>query len=239
MSAVDVGATTREHAHATTAARAALADVAPFAVAVIPFGLAVGTAGSAAGLSFPELMFGAVAMLAGAAQLAAIQAIGRGESLLVVATVVALVNLRFVIYGAGIANWFRQLPLRRRLALAFPVVDQTFLLCQHRFDDGVDLAWRQRYYLVATALLGGAFVASQAVAYRLGAGVPSEIGLHLAAPLTFTGMFARAVGGRRELVAGALAAAIVIVASGPVGPAALPLGVLLGAGAATMGRRES
>ncbi|MCB0995351.1 MAG: AzlC family ABC transporter permease [Acidimicrobiales bacterium] len=211
------------------AARTAVKDIMPFTVAIIPFGFAVGTAGAAAGLSLAELMFGAVALLAGAGQLAAIQSIDRGDGIFVVASVVALVNLRFVIYGAGIANWFGRLPLRRRLALAFPVVDQTFLLCQQRFGDDVSLGWRQRYFLTATAVLGGMFVATQALAYQIGASVPDGLGLHLAAPLTFTALFARATSGRKELTAGAVAGCLVVALSAPLGPAALPVAVVLGA----------
>lgn len=222
-----------------SATRTALADIAPFALAVIPFGLAVGSAGASAGLSLPELMFGAVVLLAGAAQLAAIEAMGDGQGVLVVTLVVALVNLRFVIYGAGVATWFEHLPLWRRLLLAFPVVDQTFLLCGQRFDDGVEVAWRRRYYLVATAVLAGAFLVPQPLAYCLGTGLPSASGVHLAGPLTFAGMLARGVDGRRELVAGLVAGACVVMAAGPLGPAALPIGVLFGAGAASRIRGRS
>lgn len=222
-----------------SAARAAAVDIAPFVVAVVPFGLAVGAAGAAAGLSLTELMFGAVTMLAGAGQLAAIQSIGRGESIAVVAAVVALVNLRFVVYGAGVAEWFRHLPRGRRLLLAFPVVDQTFLLCQQRFDGHPDLRWRQTYFLTATAILGGAFVAAQPVAYLLGAGLPAGLGLHMAAPLTFAAMLAKGLdSGGARVAAGA--AALVVVAAGTLGPAALPLAIVVGAGAgagATAGGR--
>lgn len=222
-----------------SATRAAVTDIAPFAAAVIPFGLAVGSAAEAANVTLSEMVFGGLVMLAGAAQLAAIHSIGNGEGVLVVATVVALVNLRFVIYGAGVASWFRQLPLRQRLALAYPIVDQTFLLGQQRFTTAVDVAWRRRYYLVATAILGGAFVASQPVGFVLGAGLPAEIGLHLAAPLTFAGMLARAVTGRPELVAGLTSALAVVVLAGSLGPAALPAGVVLGAGLGVMLRRRA
>lgn len=221
-----------------SATRTALADIAPFTAAIVPFGLAVGSAAAAAGLSLPELVVGGTILLAGAAQLAAIHSLGNGDGILVVALIVALVNLRFVIYGAGVASWFRPLPMRQRLALAFPIVDQTFLLGQQRFTADVDVAWRRRYYLVATAVLGGVFVGVQPVAFVLGTALPVGIGLHLAAPMTFCGMFARAVAGRAELVAGVVAGIAVVTFSGMLGPAALPVGVLLGAGVAAVVRRQ-
>lgn len=217
-----------EPAHSLSALRTGLVDMAPFALAVIPFGLAVGTAAEAAGLTLPQLMFGAVAMLAGAGQLAAVQSMDQGDGLIVIALVVGLVNLRFVLYGAGVASWFGALPLRKRLLFAFPVVDQTFLLCQQRFADEDDLGWRQRYFATGTVLLGGTFVLSQAVAHRLGAVVPAEIGLHLAGPLTFTAMFARSATDSSKLRAGALTGALLILASPLLGPAALPGAVMAG-----------
>ena len=221
------------------AARRALSDAAPFAIGLIPFGFAAGGAASDAGLSTVEAMFGATAMLAGAAQLAAIDAIGDDAGIGVVAVVVALVNLRFVLYGAGVASWFAAAPRGRRLALAYPVVDQTFLLCQQRFDDTVSLAWRQRYYLTVTALLGGVFVGSQLVSLQLGAELPDGVGLHLAAPLAFTGLLARSITDRGSVVA-ALGAAIALLGIvGSIGPLALPLAVGLGVAAALVvdGRR--
>ena len=207
-------------------------------IALVPFGLAMGGASASAGLSAWEALFGAIVLLAGAAQLAAVEVIGSGGGVIVTATVVALINLRFVFYGAGVASWFSDAPLRTRLLLAFPIVDQTFLLCQERFAEETDLVWRQRYYLTATAVLGGTFVGCQIIAFQLGGDLPEGLGLHLAAPLTFAGMLAKSVAGRRELVAGALAGLTVVLGTGVVGGAALPLGVAIGVAVASTGGRS-
>ena len=61
-----------------SATRRAVRDTAPFAIALIPFGAAVGGASAAAGFSAWESVFGGVALLAGASQLAAIEVIGAG-----------------------------------------------------------------------------------------------------------------------------------------------------------------
>ncbi len=208
--------------------RAAIDDTTPFALALIPFGLAVGGASAAAGLSGTTALFGAIVLLAGAAQLAAIEVLGSGGSVFSAVLVAGLVNLRFVFYGTGVASWFDSLPLRRRLLLAFPIVDQTFMLCQQRFEHEHDLAWRQRYYVSATVLLGGTFVGCQVIAYRLGSTLPDGLGLHLAAPLTFAGMLTTSLKRRGDVVAGTIAASIVIAGSSLLGPLGLPLGVMAG-----------
>lgn len=223
-----------------SARRAALEDTAPFAIALIPFGLAVGGASAAADLSATTALFGAMVLLAGAAQLAAVEVLGDGGGIVSVVVVVGLVNLRFVFYGAGMASWFEGLPLGRRLLLVFPIVDQTFMLCQQRFEVEYDLAWRQRYYLSATALLATAFVGSQVVAYRLGSNFPDGLGLHLAAPLAFAGMLANSMKGRSEVIAGMIAASIVVGGANMLGPVGLPLGVIAGVAAGALaGTRQT
>ncbi len=221
-------ATTADHQARRTPARQAVADVAPFCLALIPFGLAIGNASAIAGLSPWEAAFGAISLLAGSAQLAAVETIGAGGGVLLTATVVGLINLRFVFYGAGVASWFADQSLGRRLLLAFPIVDQSFILCQERFEDETDPAARQAYYLAATTALVVTFLSCQLIAYRFGANIPDGIGLHLAAPLAFVGMLARAVTNAATLTAAVAAAAVTTLGAGFLGAFALPVGVALG-----------
>jgi predicted branched-subunit amino acid permease len=221
-----------------TASRQAVKDTTPFAAALIPFGIAIGGASAAAGFSAWESAFGGIVLLAGASQLAAVEVLGSGGGVLATAVVVALINLRFAFYGAGVARWFADVPMRRRLMLVVPIVDQTFMLCQERFEPGTDLTWRQRYYATATALLVAAFIGSQVVAFHVGGGLPESLGLHLAAPLAFAGMLAKTVTTSSDIVAGTVAAAIVVLGTSIAGTAALPLGVAAGVGAALIAGRN-
>ena len=220
-------------------ARAALADTAPFAAALIPFGLAVGAASAAADLPATTAMFGALILLAGAAQLAAVETLAADGGILSVIVVVGLVNLRFVFYGAGVADWFAGVSIRRRLLLAFPIVDQTFMLCQQRFEHELDPAWRQRYYLTVTAFLGGTFVGCQGISHLLGTHVPEWLGLHLAAPLAFAGLLANSLRSRGEVIAGSVAAIAVVAGAALLGPAAIASGALVGAVAGCTATRRA
>lgn len=221
-----------------TAPGRAVKDTAPFAVALIPFGMAIGGASAAAGLSAWEATFGGIVLLAGASQLAAVEVIGSGGGIATTAVVVALVNLRFAFYGAGVSRWFADAPVRRRLLLVVPIVDQTFMLCQERFNDATDLAWRQRYYTTASALLIASFISSQVLAFHVGGGLPDSLGLHLAAPLAFAGLLAKTVTASPDLVAGIVAATVVVLGTSVVGAAALPLGVAVGVGTALITGRN-
>jgi predicted branched-subunit amino acid permease len=202
-------------------------------VGIVPFGLAVGSASAAAGLTGFQAVFGAAIMLAGSGQLAAVQAIGAGEGMVAVAMIVALVNMRFVFYGAAVAHWFQGAGHLRRLLLVYPIVDQTFMLCQQRFEVVTDLAWRQRYFIVATSALGGAFVGTQALSFTFGAALPPATGLHLAAPLVFTGMLAGASRTRRQAIAAATAAIVVSAGSSVLGPLTLAAAAVAGVAVAS------
>ena len=223
---------------ADDATRRAVKDAAPFAFALIPFGMAIGGASAAAGLSAWESAFGGIALLAGASQLAAIEVIGSGGGIAATAIVVGLINMRFVLYGAGVARWFADAPLSQRMVLAIPIVDQTFILCQERFVGVTDLTSRRQYYLTSTAVLVSAFIVSQVVAFQLGGSLPESLGLQLAAPLAFAGMLAKAVKSALDVVAGTVAAVIVVAGAGMAGAAALPLGVAAGVSAALIAERR-
>lgn len=212
----------------------AVRDVAPFATSLVPFSLAIGTSAAVNGLTLAEASFGAVVVVAGTAQLAAIELLGNDAGAAVVVTTVMLINARFTIYGAGLGQWFSEVPLRQRLLLAFPLVDQSFLCCEARFATMTGLAERRRYYLTVTAMLLFAFFASQLVGYLAGPTVPGWLGLHLAAPLAFAGMLTKAVKTTQQ-GACALAAGITMLAS--VGlPSGLGLPVAIFVGLWTGGR---
>lgn len=209
-----------------------VADIAPMIVGLVPYALAIGASAAANGLSLIETVAGAWLLLAGAAQLAAINLIGAEAGVWLSVSTTVIINLRFVLYGAGVARWFASSAPWLRMVLAVPVVDQTFLLCEQRFTEDHDQRWRIRYYLTLSASLIAAFTAGQIVGFGLGAGLPPSLGLHLAAPLVFVGMLARSLSDRAHRRAAIAAAATVIVVTGVpvawIASLALPVAVVAG-----------
>lgn len=205
-------------------------------VGLIPFALAIGASAAANGLTLFETLAGAWLLLAGSAQLAAVNLIGGDADVWLTVTTTAIINLRFVLYGAGVARWFAASSPLRRMLLAIPVVDQSFLLCEQRFTDEHDQRWRTNYYLTLTGSLIAAFVTGQVVGFPVGAGLPEGLGLHLAAPLAFVGMLTKSLvnrAGRRAAVAAA--ASVVAVTALPiawVSSFALPVAIAVGVAAA-------
>ena len=224
----------RSPAESVPASRTAAIDIAPLMAAVVPFAIAIGGTIAESAVTAWSALAGSVILLAGASQLAAITVHAGGAGINVAALTAVIINLRFVLYGAGMARWFRTEARWVRLLLVIPLVDQTYLLCARRFEEHHDPGWRRRYYLTATGLLAGAFVPSQFVGYLIGDAVPAGAGLHLAAPLVFGGMLAVACQTRAQAVAAAVAAVLVVVLGSLPGGLALPVAVVAGLAAGSL-----
>jgi len=224
-----------------TAVGQGVRDIAPLALPIIPFAIAIGAATAAAGIPLFAGWLGASLLLAGSANLVLIDALGSGDGLIAAASAAILVNARFALYSAGLAHWFVDLPLRRRLLLAIPLVDQQFLLGQQTFGEAHDVQWRVRYYVTISMVLATTFLAFIPVGYLIGNVVPTGVGLHMAGPLAFAGMLGGALKRRADLVAAAVAALVVVAVSPVLTSAALPAAAIAGVvvGSRVLGREAS
>jgi predicted branched-subunit amino acid permease len=190
-------------------------DITPMVIGVVPFGLAIGAAiGSASIPSAAGLASGPV-VLAGAAQLTVVQMLDAGAAPLVVILSALMINARLLLYSASLAPWFAEAPLRRRLLLAIPVIDQMHFTCSPRFER-CDLDQRERtwYYVGAATWLVSAWVTTQFVAFVAGARLPEWTGLHLAAPLALAGLLAKSVQGRAAATAAVVAGVVAVIGVG-------------------------
>ena len=224
---------TASSAPSTDPVRLATVDVAPIVAALVPFSLAIGAASAANGLGPVEAVVTPALLLAGSAQLAAVDLVGGEAAIAVAAGTAIVINLRLALYSAALRRWFADAPRWQQLLLAVPLIDQNFLLCEDRFDERRDLRWRRRYYLAVSAWLVTVFLSFQAVGYVAGAGLPAELGLHLGAPLVFAGMLARAATTRIHVVAAATAGCAALLLTGLPGGLALPVAALAGVAAAS------
>lgn len=197
------------------AAREGLRDVAPMVVGVAPFGLAIGAAIATTSLSLGQGLFSGIAILAGASQLTVVTMLDDGVTPLVIVLSGLIVNVRILLYSAALAPWFRDEPLRRRLILAIPVIDQMYFTCAPRFERcDLDQAERRAYYLAAGSFLIVGFLSTQAIAMVAGAQLPAWTGIGVMAPLALAGLLAKSVADQRAMRAAAAGAAIAIVGAG-------------------------
>ena len=204
-------APTRVRAIALEGAR----DITPMVIGVIPLAIAIGATIGTSTLSATQGMVSAGAILAGAAQLNTIELLDAGAAAPVTIASALIINARFLLYSATIAPWFRTEPLRRRLLLALPVIDQMHFTVLPRFERGdLDRRGRRAYYAGAATWLVGAWIATQAIAIASAGQAPAALGLHIAAPLALVGLLAKSTIDRRTQIAAAVAGVTAVVGAG-------------------------
>ena len=207
---------TRPHAsHPTTTPTRPFAAgaraIVPMIVGVVPFGIAIGSASASLHSDTATTWAGSILLVAGTAQLTMMQLLGEGANGLLVLLAVAMINARFLVYSAGLADWFPTASRRRRILLALPLVDQLYFTAATAFAEReLDEEGRASFYLGAATAFVTAWVAAQTCGLLIGPRLPASIGLDTAALLALVGLLARAIRERQALVA-ALASALVAV----------------------------
>ncbi len=194
-----------------TSSRAAVMDILPLALAVVPWGMLCGSLALQSGLSPLQAQFMSLAVFAGAAQLAALGLISGGSgNLTAIVGSTAVVSSRHLLYSAVFRPDVLALSLRWRLALAFLLTDEMFAVTvAHKHRTG--------YFSARYALITGlVFYLAWNVATLTGILVGSlftdigQMGFDFAIAATFIAMVAPAVS-TQPVLAAVLVSAIVAV----------------------------
>ncbi|MDS0282832.1 AzlC family ABC transporter permease [Haloarcula onubensis] len=204
--------------------RRGVRDVTPLLLGIVPFGFIAGIATVNAGLGLPEAVGLSAIVFAGAAQLAALELIGRDAPLAIVVVTAVVINLRMLMYSASIAPHLQALSSRTKAAVAYLLTDQAYALTIARYRTE-DAPRRIAYYFGVAATLWVVWQLTTIAGVVLGTSVPESLGLEFAVPLVFLALLVPAMEDGPTTVAGVLGG---IVA---VGTAGLPLnlGLLVGA----------
>jgi predicted branched-subunit amino acid permease len=219
-------AVSRTHAPLRGAALDGVRAVAPMAVALVPFGLAIGA--TIAGSSVDRWPSWAASLLlfAGSAQLAMVEMMGRGEAPVMVVLTALLINLRFAAYGGSLSRWFGDASLRQRAAMAFPLVDQTYLATADDVGRSVrTTAERMAFYFGSAAYIGLIWVSAQTFGILVGASLPKAVNLGAAAPIALSGLLATSAKTPRALRVAVVSSVVVVVGKPLLGPAAFAVAI--------------
>ena len=115
--------------------------------------IAIGAASSGLGIDRLTTWIGSWSMVAGTAQLTAMQLLHEGAAPVVALLAALVVNARFAVYSAGLVQWFPAASRRQRLLIAFPLVDQVYMTSTAAFQrQPMDHRQRRAFYLGAAAL---------------------------------------------------------------------------------------
>jgi predicted branched-subunit amino acid permease len=188
--------------------------VAPATVATGTWGLVTGVAMVKVGLTTAQALGMSLLVYAGSAQLAALPLIAAAAPVWVVLLTAVVVNLRFVIFSAGLRPFFQRFSLGRRLLLGYITTDVGFALFLSRFVNAPDEdrgSLEQVWFFIGMA--AGNWFAWQTMSVLgilLAAQVPGAWGLEFASILALVALTLPMIKGRPALV-GAVTAGIVAV----------------------------
>jgi len=174
--------------------RAAMRDglqaVSPGLIALAIWGVVTGVAMVKAGLSEPQAIVMSLLVYAGSAQLTALPLMAAGAPVWLIFAAGIVVNLRFLIFGAALHPFFRDLSWRKRLFLGYLSVDVSFIVFMPRFAESPKKGTLEQHWFFIGTILPAWVVwqAASMLGIALGAVVPVSWSLEFAAVLALMAM---------------------------------------------------
>ena len=169
-----------------------IVDSLPFLLVVIPFALLFGVVAVEAGLRLPEIMGFSVLVIAGAAQLAALQLMRDDAPTLIILATALAINLRMAMYSAAITPYLGQAKLWQRALIAYFLVDQSYVQAHAKYEAEPDmpLSARLAYFAGVVTPVAPAWYAASLAGALVGKSIPPQFALDFGLPITFLAMTA-------------------------------------------------
>ncbi len=158
-------------------------DMLEVALGVIAWALVTGVAMAQSTLTTPQAVVLSLMAFAGSAQLAVIPLMAVKAPVWLIILTALVVNLRFVIYSAGLAKPLSHLSLGRRAILSYITGDMPFALYMQRTASDPTWPARDAYYAGMVVTNWWVWHISVLAGIALGARIPHEWGLELAGSL--------------------------------------------------------
>lgn len=181
----------------------------PIFLGYAPIGAAFGIV--ARGLGFTPLQAAVCSgtALAGAGQLIALQLLGAGAGVAAVVFTTAIVNLRYILFGAALSQHVTGMPLLRQAFLAYTLTDETFAV-------NIDDSRRETASFASMAGVGVIAWAGWVLGTTVGAlaagaiGDPTRFGVQFAMPAMFTALLVAQAEDRTHVLTAVVAAIFAI-----------------------------
>jgi len=188
-------------------------DATPFILVVGPFGLLFGVVATEAGVEIAATMSLSIFVIAGAAQLTALQLLVDQAPTVIVLVSALAVNLRMAMYSAALTPYLGSAPLWKRALVAYFIVDQNYALSVMRYEQNRhwDLAQRLMYYFGTIAPVIPAWYLFTLIGALLGGAIPESFALDFAVPITFLALIAPMVRTRAHLAAALVSITVALV----------------------------
>lgn len=197
---------------------AGLQDFAPLALGTSVWSLVTAVTTRKLGFDVPHSLVMNVLVYAASAQLAAMPLIIGGAPAWLVLLTASIVNLRFVIFSAGLHPYFKTLRLSRRLALGYLTSDLGYLLAVRRWGEDAhahDSLTERTWYYLGPALGNWLSWVTMAVAGTLLADqVPTDWGLDFVGVLALTAVVTPSIIDEPSVAGAVTAGAVGVLARG-------------------------
>ena len=178
-------------------------DAAPFLLVVGPFALLFGVVATEAGLDLVETMSFSFLVIAGAAQLTALQLMTDQAPTIIVIISALAVNLRMAMYSASLTPYLGGAPLWQRAIAAYFIVDQSYGLSTLKFEQNPNwsMAQRMAYFAGTVAPVCPFWYVFTLVGALIGTSIPDSLALDFALPITFLALITPMLRTRAHVVA--------------------------------------
>ena len=189
---------------------------APFTLVVAPFAMIFGVLATEAGLNVFETLVFSVAVIAGAAQLTALQLMSEQTPTIIVLASALAVNLRMAMYSASLTPYLGSAPLWQRVFIAYFLVDQSYAcsLAKYEVTPRMSLGERVAYFFGTVAPVCPMWYVFTLVGALIGNQIPPEWALDFAVPIAFLALIVPMMRTGAHVVAALVAIAVAILANG-------------------------
>jgi 4-azaleucine resistance transporter AzlC len=202
-------------------------DTIPLIVGAIPFGIIFGTLANSSGLSFAGALAMSAVVFAGSAQFIALGLLAAGTSPALIIGTTFVVNLRHLLYAAGLVAYLKKLAPAWKAVLSFWLTDETFMVVIRRYDQTDGAPYKHWYHFGSALSMYGNWQLCTLLGLTLGQQIPNAAswGLDFAMVATFIGMVVPYVTSRP------MVATVVVAGLGAVLARSLPhqLGLMVAA----------
>ncbi|WP_061161519.1 AzlC family ABC transporter permease [Caballeronia temeraria] len=184
----------------------------PAVLATFSWGLVTGVAMTKSVLTVPQALGMSFAVYAGSSQLAVLPLFAAKLPLWTILLTAAMVNLRFVIFSAGLAPHFSYLPLKRRLVLGYFNGDIIYLMFSKRNFPAGWQPGKEAFFWGLAISSWLSWQSSSVLGILLASLIPDNWGLELAGTLALIPLIVSAIATRSTLAAVAVASVVALLA---------------------------
>lgn len=187
----------------------------PFVVVVAPFAMIFGVLATEAGLNVFQTLVFSIAVIAGAAQLTALQLMNENAPTIVILASALAVNLRMAMYSASLTPYLGPAPLWKRAFIAYFLVDQSFACSLAEFEKSPDMTLKERvaFFFGVVAPVCPMWYAFTLVGAVLGNQIPPSWALDFAVPIAFLALVVPMMRTAAHVAAALVAIAVAIIAN--------------------------